>query len=86
MMKYVVHSLERCSSGLLSALVLARLVNEKKKDCSWPAAIRRAGGFKNFCIKHADKKIMWVEAPGAGKVKLVGTDVISASPSLASPS
>jgi len=87
MMKYVVHRLERCSSGLLSALVLARLVDEKKKDCSWPAAIRSAGGFKNFCIKHADKKIMWVEeACGAGKVKLVGTDVISGSPSLASPS
>jgi len=86
-MKYVVHILESCSSGHLSSRVLARLVNENKKDCSWPAAINLAGGFKKFCIQHADKKITWVEeARGAGKVKLVGTDVISGSPSLASPS
>jgi len=87
MMKYVVHILESCSDGSLSARVLARLVNENKKDCSWPAAINLAYGFKKFCIQHADKKITWVEeARGAGKVKLVGTDVISGSPSPASPS
>jgi len=66
--KYIMQSLKESPNGPVMALLLGRGI--KKEDCSWSAAIRRAGGFKSFCLKHADK-IKWVTDGGGGKVELV---------------
>jgi len=57
-----------CHGFFVMALLLGRGI--KKEDCSWSAAIRRAGGFKSFCLKHA-AKIKWVTDLGGGKVERV---------------
>ena len=73
-MKYIMESLKE-SHGPVMALLLGR--NIKQRNCSWSAAIRRAGGLKNFCLNHADK-IKWVKDLGGGKVELVKTTVVEA--------
>ena len=66
--KYIMQSLKESPNGSVMALLLGRGI--KKEDCSLSAAIRRAGGFKSFCLKHA-AIIKWVTDRGGGKVELV---------------
>jgi len=76
-------SLEKSHTRVLSALLLARDISANKKICSWPAVIKRSGGFKKFYLGHADK-IKWVETSGGGNVELVDTDLIPPTPSVVS--
>jgi len=74
--KYIMESLKESPTGHIMAYLLGSEI--KKRDCWWSAVIKRAGGFKNFCLKHAGK-IRWVDqVDGGANVSLVKGDVATA--------
>ena len=78
MIKHIVRRLEECKIGVLPFRWLFSDMN--KMDCSWSAAIRRAGGSKSCCLKH-DDKFVWEDTPDGGNVArikgYVGTNVVA---------